>query len=56
MWIVQTWTIRDNKFSGIACDQPVEVKLYYSNDELWQKFLDEMQGVSPDMVVELVSA
>jgi len=39
-----------------AMDQPVEIKIYYSNDELWQQFLAEMQGVFPDMVVESAEA
>ncbi len=43
------------KYAG-AMDQPVEIKLYYSNDELWQQFLGEMQGVFPEMVVESVAA
>jgi hypothetical protein len=43
------------KYSG-TMEQPVEVKLYYSNDELWQQFLAEMQGAFPDMVVESVAA
>jgi len=43
-------------YGGEAPDQPVEVKLYYSNEVLWQQFLGEMQGVFPDMVVESVPA
>ncbi len=39
-----------------ATEQPIEVKLYYSNDELWQQFLGEMQGVFPDMILESVEA
>lgn len=37
-------------------DQPVDFKLYYSNDVLWQQFLSEMQGAFPEMVVESVTA
>lgn len=36
--------------------QTVEIVLYYSNDELWQKFLNELQAVYPDMDVESVPA
>ena len=39
-----------------ATELPIEVKLYYSNDELWQQFLGEMQGVFPDMILESVEA
>ncbi len=39
-----------------GADQPVDLKLYYSNDVLWQQFLSEMQGAFPEMVVESVTA
>ncbi|MBP7177251.1 MAG: zf-HC2 domain-containing protein [Thermoclostridium sp.] len=45
-----------NQKYASATEQPVEVKLYYSNDELWQQFLGEMQGVFPDMIIESVEA
>jgi len=44
------------QYAGATWEQPVELKLYYSNEELWQRFLSEMQGVFPEMVVESVSA
>ena len=34
----------------------VELKLVYSNDQLWQEFLSDMQGIFPDMQVESVPA
>lgn len=41
---------------GGESDKPVELKLVYSNDELWQKFLIEMQGAFPGLTVESVTA
>lgn len=39
-----------------SADQSIDVKLFYTNDALWQKFLGELQSAFPDMIVESVTA
>lgn len=37
-------------------EEPVNMELYYEDDETWYKFLNELQVIYPDMVVESLPA
>lgn len=46
----------DMEFTEASINEPVELKLFYQDDDKWQEFLGEMQSVFPGMEVESAPA